>query len=156
MSPAPSWNSFRSWPTQKPRPAPVRTTARTSGSCASASAARRPEWTDASSAFSLSGRLSVIVRTGFVNTVSAMRQTLLQALPDDLRERGLGQREPGPPQLEPRPRPAEHRPERQERPERDDRAHDGDLRGVDRRLPADAVALDDPRTCGPGRQAEAA
>src|SRR5688500_15467646 len=171
-----SANSVRSWPTQKPRPAPVRTTARTSGSCASASAARRPEWTDASSAFSLSGRLSVIVRTApsrlvrtwFVNTVSAMRRTLLQALPDDLRERGppqLDVRELEPllrpaerwlRQLEPRLRPPEHRPERQECPERDDLAHDRDLRRVDRRLPADAVALDDPRTCGPGRQAEAA
>ena len=30
-SPATSWNSFRSWPEQKPRPAPVITTARTSG-----------------------------------------------------------------------------------------------------------------------------
>ena len=39
MSPAPSWNSVRSWPTQKPRPAPVTTTARTDGSAASLSAA---------------------------------------------------------------------------------------------------------------------
>ena len=31
MSPAASWNSVRSWPTQKPRPAPVSTTARTAG-----------------------------------------------------------------------------------------------------------------------------
>src|SRR5918996_93713 len=161
-----SANSVRSWPTQKPRPAPVRTTARISGSCASARAARRPEWTDASSAFSLSGRLSVIVKTApsrLVSTESAMRRTLLQALPDELRERGLRQLEPRLPQLEPRPRqleprlrPPEHRPERQDRRERDELTHDRDLRRVDSRLPADAVALDDPRPCGAGRQAEAA
>src|SRR5919198_4661644 len=38
MSPAPSWNSVRSCPTQKPRPAPVITTARTSSPRASLSA----------------------------------------------------------------------------------------------------------------------
>ena len=41
MSPGSSRNSVRSWPTQKPRPAPVSTTARTAGSPASSSAAPR-------------------------------------------------------------------------------------------------------------------
>ncbi len=40
--PGSSWNSRRSCPAQKPRPAPVSTTARTSGSAASSSAAARP------------------------------------------------------------------------------------------------------------------
>ena len=41
MSSATSRNSVRSWPAQKPRPAPVITTARTSGSAASTSACRQ-------------------------------------------------------------------------------------------------------------------
>src|SRR5215211_7237743 len=74
-----SENSARSWPTQKPRPAPVMTTARTSAASASRSASRSAACIDASKAFSLSGRLSVIVRTApsrSVRTVSAMRETL--------------------------------------------------------------------------------
>ena len=63
MSPADSRNSVRSCPTQKPRPAPVTTTARTSGSRASFSASRRPACTARLNAFSTSGRLSVIVST---------------------------------------------------------------------------------------------
>src|ERR671924_852255 len=63
MSPGASRNSFRSWPTQNPRPAPVRTTARTSGSRASFSAPASPSCIARSKALSTSGRLRVIVRT---------------------------------------------------------------------------------------------
>ena len=63
MSPASSRKAFRSWPTQNPRPAPVRTTARTEASRASLSASRKPACISASNAFRTSGRLSVIVRT---------------------------------------------------------------------------------------------
>src|ERR671922_284600 len=63
MSPGASRNSFRSWPTQNPRPAPVSTTARTSGSRASFSAPASASCIARSKAFSTSGRLSVIVRT---------------------------------------------------------------------------------------------
>ena len=63
MSPGDSRNSVRSWPTQKPRPAPVRTTARTDASSASSSAAPSAWCIAALNAFRTSGRLSVIVRT---------------------------------------------------------------------------------------------
>ena len=63
MSPGASRNSPRSWPTQKPRPAPVRTTARTSGSRASFSAAPRASCIALLNALRTSGRLSVIVIT---------------------------------------------------------------------------------------------
>ena len=63
MSPGASLNSPRSWPTQKPRPAPVKTTARTSGSRASFSAAASAACIAWLNAFSTSGRLSVIVIT---------------------------------------------------------------------------------------------
>src|SRR3954470_3893484 len=62
MYPAPSPNSFKSWPTQKPRPAPVTTTARTSGSRASLNAATSCRCSSAVKALRTSGRLSVIVR----------------------------------------------------------------------------------------------
>ena len=58
-----SWNSVRSWPAQKPRPAPVRTTARTSGSAASFNAARSAACIARLNALSTSGRFSVIVWT---------------------------------------------------------------------------------------------
>ena len=48
-------NSCRSWPTQKPRPAPVITTARTAGSCACRSAAASPACTARLSALRTSG-----------------------------------------------------------------------------------------------------
>ena len=76
MSPAASRNSVRSWPTQKPRPAPVTTTARTSGSRASFSAAASALCIAALNALSTSGRLSVIVRTApslLVSTSAMLR-----------------------------------------------------------------------------------
>src|SRR5262245_46734507 len=78
MSPA-SPNSFRSCPAEKPRPAPVMTTARTPGSRASSSAAWSPSWTPRVNAFSLSGLLSVIVCTlpSRVASTSAITRTLL-------------------------------------------------------------------------------
>src|SRR5712691_9466839 len=79
MSPGASRNSVRSWPTQKPRPAPVSTTARTSGPRASFRAAASALCTAALSAFKTSGRFSVIVRTAPSRAVStsAMGTTLL-------------------------------------------------------------------------------
>ena len=47
MSPDASRNSVRSWPAQNPRPAPVITTALTSGSRASSSAAPSAAWSAA-------------------------------------------------------------------------------------------------------------
>src|SRR5215470_6024529 len=78
MSPA-SPNSFRSWPAEKPRPAPVITTARTSGSRAASSAACRCSCTPRVNALSLSGRLRVIVWTApsRSNSTSVMTRTLL-------------------------------------------------------------------------------
>src|SRR5215210_948855 len=70
MSPGASRNSLRSWPTQKPRPAPVITTARTSSARASFSAAPSARWRSALKAFRTSGRLSVIVRTAPSRLVS--------------------------------------------------------------------------------------
>src|SRR5215218_384846 len=134
-----SENSARSWPTQKPRPAPVMTTARTCAASASRSASRSAACIDASNAFSLSGRLRVIVSTEparLVSTVSDTAWTLLQ--------------EP------PRSPVAEHRPQSQDRGERDELTHERDLRRVHGRLPADALALDDPRAGRPRRDAEAA
>ena len=63
MSPAPVPNSCRSWPTQNPRPAPVSTTARISGSAPRSSDAASAACAAPFSALSTSGRLSVIVRT---------------------------------------------------------------------------------------------
>ena len=63
MSPLAFRNSVRSWPTQKPRPSPVRTTALTSASRASFSAAANALCIAALNAFSMSGRFSVIVST---------------------------------------------------------------------------------------------
>src|SRR2546421_6428018 len=64
MSPGASRNSVRSWPTQNPRPAPVRTTARTSSSrAASFSAAWSAPCIALLKAFSTSGRFRVIVWT---------------------------------------------------------------------------------------------
>src|SRR5207244_12775058 len=64
MSPGASRNSVRSCPTQKPRPAPVTTIARTSSSrAASFSAAWNARCIAPLKAFSTSGRFSVIVRT---------------------------------------------------------------------------------------------
>src|SRR3954451_3255555 len=63
MSPGASRNSVRSCPTQKPRPAPVTTTARTSSPRASLSAALSALCIAPLNAFRTSGRLSVIVRT---------------------------------------------------------------------------------------------
>src|SRR4029453_15416595 len=71
MSPAASRNSVRSWPTQKPRPAPVITTARTSSLLASFRAAARARCRSALNAFSTSGRLSVVVRPPPSRLVSA-------------------------------------------------------------------------------------
>src|SRR5690242_6037764 len=71
MSPAASRNSVRSWPTQKPRPAPVITTARTSSLLASFRAAAKAWCRSALNAFKTSGRLSVIVRTPPSRLVSA-------------------------------------------------------------------------------------
>src|SRR5215207_8419770 len=65
-----SWNSFRSWPEQKPRPAPVITTARISGLAACSSASRSAAWSAALKALKTSGRLSVIVRTAPSRSVS--------------------------------------------------------------------------------------
>src|SRR5215208_1449760 len=79
MSPAASRNSVRSCPTQKPRPAPVTTTARTASSRASSSAALSALCIAPLNAFRTSGRLSVIVRTAPSRCVStsAMGSTLL-------------------------------------------------------------------------------
>src|SRR5437867_2696908 len=63
MSPAASRNSVRSWPTQKPRPAPVMTTARTSWARASSSPPARASCIAELKALRTSGRLSVSVRT---------------------------------------------------------------------------------------------
>src|SRR6185437_13756404 len=70
MSPALSLNSVKSWPTQKPRPAPVITTARTSSARASFSAAPSYFSVAALRALRTSGRLSVIVRTAPSRAVS--------------------------------------------------------------------------------------
>src|SRR6476661_1430009 len=78
MSPAPLENSCRSWPTQKPRPAPVITTARTDGFSASRNAAWIPRCIAPLSAFSTSGRLSVIVKT------APARETSTSAIAQDL------------------------------------------------------------------------
>src|SRR5919109_1126433 len=82
MSPASSRNSLRSWPTQKPRPAPVRTTARTSGARASRRAAASCPCTAVLSALRTSGRLSLIVRTppSRLTSTSATRWTLTPLL----------------------------------------------------------------------------
>src|SRR5437588_2043987 len=71
-------NSFRSWPAQNPRPAPVMTTARTSGSRASFSASRSAPCSARLNAFITSGRLSVIVWTApaRVTSTSVIRETL--------------------------------------------------------------------------------
>src|SRR5215208_4861333 len=58
-----SRNSVKSCPAQNPRPAPVITTARISGSAASASASASAAWSAALKALNTSGRLSVIVST---------------------------------------------------------------------------------------------
>ena len=63
MSVGASENSVKSWPTQKPRPAPVTTTARTSSDCASLSPAWNALCIAPLNAFSTSGRLSVSVST---------------------------------------------------------------------------------------------
>src|SRR5215471_4325874 len=79
MSPGASRNSVRSWPTQKPRPAPVITTARMSSARPSFSAAPSASCMAPLNAFKTSGRLSVIVRTApsrWVST-SAIGATLL-------------------------------------------------------------------------------
>ena len=56
--------SFRSWPAQKPRPAPVMTTARTASSSAAAfKAGSSSACIAAVKLFSVAGRFSVIVRT---------------------------------------------------------------------------------------------
>ena len=70
-----SENSFRSWPAEKPRPAPVSTTARTSGSRASFNASRSAACSARLNAFSTSGRFSVIVWTlpSRVTSTSATR-----------------------------------------------------------------------------------
>src|SRR6266511_3753997 len=70
MSPGASRNSVRSWPTQKPRPAPVRTTARTSASRASLSAAANALCISVLKALRTSGRLRMIVRTAPSRLVS--------------------------------------------------------------------------------------
>src|SRR5690349_11714865 len=81
MSPALSLNSVRSWPTQKPRPAPVITTARTSSARAAFRAAPSSFSVEAFRAFSTSGRFSVIVRTAPSRAVStsATRASLKDA-----------------------------------------------------------------------------
>src|SRR5260221_7225444 len=78
MSWSRSRNSFRSWPAQKPRPAPVITTARTSCTAASSSAARSAACISVVKALYASGRLSVIVRTAPSRLVStsATRRSL--------------------------------------------------------------------------------
>src|SRR5918999_5787960 len=63
MSDGASRNSVRSWPTQKPRPAPVTMTARTSSARACLRASRNPSCIARLNAFRTSGRLSVMVRT---------------------------------------------------------------------------------------------
>ena len=70
IDPGASWNSFRSWPEQKPRPAPVITTARTSGAAASFRAAFSAAWSAALKALKTSGRFSLIVRTDSSRSVS--------------------------------------------------------------------------------------
>src|SRR5262249_47820476 len=70
MSPD-SPNAPRSWPAEKPRPAPVITTARTAGSRASSSACCRSACSVRVNALSLSGRLSVIVWTAPSRLTSA-------------------------------------------------------------------------------------
>src|SRR5690348_2453384 len=75
-------NSPRSWPAQKPRPAPVRTTARTSASRASLTASSSSRLVGASRAFRTSGRLSVIVWTApsRVTSTSGTPETLTLVL----------------------------------------------------------------------------
>src|SRR5581483_11792421 len=75
-------NSFRSWPAQNPLPAPVMTTARTSGSRASFSASRSAPCSARLNAFITSGRLSVIVWTAPVRVTSTsdIRETLRHRL----------------------------------------------------------------------------
>src|SRR6266403_786596 len=77
MFPA-SPNSFRSCPAQKPLPAPVTTTARTSGSRASLRASRSAVCSARLNALHTSGRLSVIVCTApsRVTSTSAIEKTL--------------------------------------------------------------------------------
>src|SRR6266498_5957813 len=70
MSPGASRNSVKSWPTQKPRPAPVRTTARTAASRASLSAPASARCMSVLKALRTSGRFSVIVRTAPSRLVS--------------------------------------------------------------------------------------
>src|SRR3954452_7916410 len=83
MPPAPVENSCKSCPTQKPRPAPVITTARTLASFACSSPAWIPSWTALFRAFSTSGRLRVIVSTGpsRMTSTSATTATITGALP---------------------------------------------------------------------------
>src|SRR5437588_10602766 len=88
MSPGASRNSFRSCPTEKPRPAPVRTTARTSGSRASLSAAASPSCIAWLNAFSLSGRLRVIVRTPPSDDVSTSATRPRDSQPREHGKRG--------------------------------------------------------------------
>ena len=70
MSSATSRNSVRSCPAQKPRPAPVITTARTSGSAAASSASASAACSAALNALNTSGRFSVIVSTASSRLVS--------------------------------------------------------------------------------------
>src|SRR5438128_7735708 len=63
MAPRGPRNSVRSWPTQNPRPAPVITTARTSGSRASRRPAANARCIAESNALRTSGRFSVSVST---------------------------------------------------------------------------------------------
>src|SRR5436853_5768511 len=75
-------NSARSCPAQKPRPAPVSTTARTEGSRACLTASSRSRFVSASSAFRTSGRFSVIVWTApsLLTSTSGTTQTLVRLL----------------------------------------------------------------------------
>src|SRR4029078_3458438 len=89
MSPDASRNSVRSWPTQKPRPAPVSTTALTSGARASRSAPASARCIAVLNALRTSGRVrgivgtppSILVSTSATRELSQMaqRQTPLLA-----------------------------------------------------------------------------
>src|SRR5262245_39746202 len=91
-------SSLASWPAQKPAPAPVITTTRIAGSAASSSATASPAYIGGLSAFSVSGRFSVIQSTAPSRLIrtSATTQTIDRGLPSlHGRRGGCGTRERG-------------------------------------------------------------
>src|SRR5690242_8308789 len=164
-----AWNSAMSWPTQNPRPAPVTTTARTSGARAAFSAAARPACIASLNALRTSGRFSVIVWTApwRLTSTSATRRSLpVQLPPHPLGARGppadranrgvalVGQ--PAERTSSRPPEPGRECPQRQQAGQCDDLAAEDDRVHVDRRPPLHLFAVDREDADRPGCETEAA